>query len=275
MQHKREATPASGIPKPAPALAKFKAEPDKQVTMVDFWIQNGWYKKMKDSSIKLGRADWRGTSSIREEAVRFLVEKVLKKDPRDITQEDFYSNRLGGLLPNYYNGSPYAALKDAGYDFHPWEMCGTPKAFYESKDNRIAAVRWLVDKLKKDPRDITAEDFRSKRLGGLFTEYYHSSPHEALIEAGYEILPWEMVKTPMEVYGSKENRIAAVRWLVDKLKKHPRDITQEDFYSNRLGGLLTHYYSNSPYEAILEAGLVTKAEEASMRKHSPSTSGSK
>jgi hypothetical protein len=303
-------------------------------TMADFWIKQGWYKPMKDGSKKLTRADWRQGSGIREDAVRFLVDKVLRKDPRDITQDDFYSNRLSGLLTKYYEGSPYKALKEAGYDFHPWEMlktpnglyeqksiriaatrwlvdklrkdprdiigedfhsnrlcgllsgsyndspyealkeagydfhpwemCMAPMGFYESKENRVAAVRWLVDKLGRDPRDIIGEDFLSNRLRGLLP-FYNDSPYAALNEAGYDFQPWEMLKTPRSFYESKENRMAAIRWLVDKLKKEPRDITKGDFHSNRLCGLISDHYNDSPYDALLEAGLVTKADEAHMR----------
>ena len=154
----------------------------RRARMDDFWIQNGWYKVMRDGSKKLTQAEWRQGMGIREEAVRFLVEKVLRKDPRDITGKNFESNRLGGLLP-FYNGSPYAALKEAGYDIHPWETSHAPHV-YEQKSIRMAAVRWLVEKLKKDPRDIIEEDFNSNRLGGLLTSYYTGSPYGALLEAG-------------------------------------------------------------------------------------------
>ncbi len=238
-----------GVKEPAAeGLAQAKA------TMDDFWIKHGWYKPMKDGSKKLTYADWCMGEGIRQDAVRFLVEKVLRKDPRDITYEDFESNRLGGLLTSYYKDSPYAALTEAGYDFRPWEMLKTPKGFYESKDIRIAAVTWLVQKLGKDPRDITAEDFCSNRLCGLINNYNNHSPYDALTEAGYVFHPWEMAKTPQNIYDSEKNRVAATTWLVRKLGKDPRDITQEDFYANRLCGLLTDHYSGSPYDALKDAG---------------------
>ncbi len=222
--------------------------------MANFWIKHGWYKVVKGVDKKLTKADWRMGEGIRQDAVRFLVEKVLRKDPRDIIEKDFHSNRLRGLLHHYYNWSPYAALREAGYDFHPWELRCAPMRFYESKDNRKAAIRWLVDKLKKDPRDTTREDFESNRLGGLLTDYYRGSPYDAFKEAGYSFYPWELLQTPHGFYESKDNRIAAICWLVVELKKDARDITKEDFHSNRLGGLLYNYYNNSPYDALKEAG---------------------
>jgi hypothetical protein len=256
--------------RPAEELSRFKAAPEqRRPTMDDFWIQQGWYRKRSDGTIKLRAAKWKDNPHVRREAVRFLAEKVLKKDPRDITHDDFNLNRLGGLLGNYYESSPYDAFRDAGYVFHPWEMSYTPLNFYDIKANRIDALNWLVEKLGKDPRDITTRNFRSKRLGGLLNMHYRDSPYYALKEAGYKINPWEMLTTPDGFYNLKETRISAVRWLVRKLGKEPRDMTSDDFHSNRLGGLLGNHYGDSPYEAVLEAGLVSRKDEAHMRRHVP------
>lgn len=152
-------------------------------TMADFWINHGWFK-VKDGSKKLTRADWRMAEGIRRDAVRFLVEKVLGKEPRDITLEEFHSNRLRGLLNGYYNDSPCDALKEAGYEILPWEMLKTPNGFYKSKENRVAAIMCLVKKLDKAPSDVVQNDFYSNRLGGLLSNYYDDSPYAALKEAG-------------------------------------------------------------------------------------------
>jgi len=203
-------------------------------------------------------------------AIRWFVEK-LGKDPRDITADDFNKNKLGGLFVKYYHSSPYDAVKEAFPEMgiKPWEMIKTSMGFYNSKENRVAATKWLVEKLKKDPRDLTYDDFKNNGLIGLLHHHYDNSPYEAVKEAFPEmgIKPWEMKITPQGFYQKKENRTAAVKWLAEKLKKDPRDITKEDFYSNRLGGLLVGYYSGSPYEAVKEAGLVSDAEERYMRSN--------
>ncbi|MDE1860484.1 MAG: hypothetical protein KGH72_02085 [Candidatus Micrarchaeota archaeon] len=152
-------------------------------TMDYFWRMQGWVNE--DGT--LAGANWADSpESTRIAAVRFLVEKVLKKDPRGVTARDFSSNRLWGLLKCYYQGSPYAAISEAfqELDIREWEMATTPRSFFKSADNRVAAVRWLVGKLGIDPRDIAREDFYSNRLSGLFTHHYNSSPYGALLEAG-------------------------------------------------------------------------------------------
>lgn len=276
----------SAKPEPERIFGKYVPQvSEEDPTMDDFWIMQGWYKEDR-AGIRLIRAKWEENEKARADAVRFLVEKVLKKDPRGLTTEDFRSNRLSGLI-DVYGCSIYLAVVEAGYAYsikealehakegafrteklYPWEMGKAPQGLYDSKENRVAATKWLIAKLQKDPRELSQEDFNSRLLAGLLSHYYSNSPHAALTEAGYQINPWEMQKTPMGFYELEENRVAAVKWLVQKLQKDPRGITQEDFYSNRLSGLLTKYYLSSPYEALLEAGLATPEDEAYMRGRS-------
>jgi endonuclease III-like uncharacterized protein len=201
-------------------------------------------------------------------AVKWLLQR-LEKDPRDLTQEDFCDNRLTGLLTHQYKGSPYKAIEEAfsELDIKPWEMKKTPNGFYDKKETRIAAIKWLIEKLKKDPRDICVTDFTENGLYGLL-EHHSLSPYKAIKEAFPEmdIEPWEMIQTSHGFYKKKENRVAAVKWLVDKLDKNPRDVVLKDFNENRLWGLINKYYNNSPYKAVKEAGLVSEADEEYMRK---------
>ena len=258
---------------------------DENPTMDDFWIAQGWYKEDR-IGIKLTPAKWQDDEKVRVASVRFLVNQVLQKDPRCITQDDFKANRLGGLMAGYYTGSPYKAFLEAGYMYsveeslkhaqsgkfkvkkiYPWELAKTPEAFsYKKEQNRVAAVRWLIYKVKKDPRDIEVEDFSFNYLGGLLGECYENSRFKAFQEAGYTFHPWEMRSSPNSIYLSKEGRVAAVRWLIQKLQKAPRDTIQDDFYNNRLGGLLKNHHNCSPFEALLEAELVTDMDEEYMRR---------
>jgi hypothetical protein len=263
-------------------------------TMDDFWIMQGWYKDDR-RGIRLTRARWREGESVQKKAVRFMLDEVLRKDPAQMRTRDFNSNRLSGLFSEYFDSSPYLALVEAGYAYsieeslehakagnfqsekiYPWEMVETPNIFdYGVKENRVAAVKWLVWKLGKDPREIEWDDFNSNGLAGLISsEHYKNSPYKALVEAGYaystgeslrharagafrdgKIYPWEMGVTPYAFsYEVAENRIAAVKWLVWKLGKDPRRLEWADFNSNGLSGLISEYYGNSPYKALLEAG---------------------
>ncbi len=141
-------------------------------TMEDFWIEMGWYKEVYDRTAgkkvrRLTNGRWKDDEQTQQYAIRFLVDEVLHRDPRDVTDNDFYRNRLSGLLTGYYRGSPYQALVEAGYEIEPWEMSETPHDFYKDSDNRIAATRWFVERLGKDPRDIIAQDFNRNALWTL------------------------------------------------------------------------------------------------------------
>lgn len=54
----------------------------------------------------------------------------------------------------------------------------------------------------------------------------------------------------------------------EKLGKCPAEITQNDFYNNNLGGLLSNYYKNSPYNALLDAGMMAISGEEHMSDRS-------
>lgn len=282
-------------PEPESIFGSYTPVPSQaNPTMDDFWIMQGWYKDDR-RGIRLTRARWREGESVQKKAVRFMLDEVLRKDPRDVRRRDFDSNRLSGLFSEYFDSSPHLALVEAGYAYsieesleharagnfqsekiYPWEMRKTPNIFdYGIAENRVAATKWLVvRKLGKDPRRLEWEDFNSNGLGGLICHHYGNSPYKALVEAGYaysiresrsharagafrraRLYPWQMNRTPCEFdYEVRENRVAATRWLVWRTKKDPRRMECEDFNSNGLSGLISDYYENSPYKALLEAG---------------------
>ncbi|MCK4319657.1 hypothetical protein KAW38_03745 [Candidatus Micrarchaeota archaeon] len=195
----------------------------------------------------------------RIKATSWLIKK-LKKDPKDITRKDFIDNRLTGLL-NHYNGSPYLAIKEVHPEIKEWEMKTTPISFYDKKENRVKAIKWLIEKLNKDPRDVTWNDFRDNRLGGLLVGHYKSSPYLAIRDAYPKIKEWEMISTPRSFFDKKENRIKAIKWMIEKLNKNPRDVTGDDFRDNKLGRPLRYHYYNILYLAIKEAYPEIKPEE--------------
>ena len=246
---------------------------------------------------KPGNFDWKNRE-VRVTVIKKLLE-FLDKNPKEITKDDFESNGLSGLLSKRYKNSPYLALVEAGYAYsleeikehaksgfktdkiYPCEMSSAPH-IYEYKESRIAACKWLIWKIKKDTRDITVDDFYNNGLGGLLGEYYKNSPYLALVEADYaysldeikkhartgfatdKFYPWGIEKSP-SIYKDKEIRLVACKWLIWRLEKEPKEITYDDFLNNGLGGLINHHYKNSPYDALLEAGLVTQADEVYMR----------
>jgi len=122
-------------------------------------------------------------------AVKELVKKTGKK-PEEINTEDFIKNRLGGLLQGVYNGSPYAALKEAGYKFERWEGGSVGHNYWKNnKNERIRATKWLVERTGKKPEEINTEDFIKNRLSGFLNDFYNNSFYLALKEAGFDVQP--------------------------------------------------------------------------------------
>ncbi len=191
----------------------------------------------------------------RVKAIKWLVEK-LDKPIAEITQRDFTNGGLSGLIQKYYSHSPLLALKGAGYDIKEWEMQYVPKTYWKKNENRINAVRRLVNVLDKPVTKLTVKDFERGGLGGLLNNkrYYSGSPFLALKSAGYDIKEWEMTITQRGFWNKRENRIEAIKWLVEKLDKPIAEIYQKDFINNGLSGVLQKYYSYSTILALKDAG---------------------
>lgn len=270
-------------PGPDPFGRYYPVASEENPTMEDFWIGQGWYKEVK-TGLKLTSARWGNDFLLARKATVFLAEKVLAKHPYEMSTRDFGENMLGGMLRTFYRGSAYRALADAGYGILPWEMKQTPLGIFKSGETRVRATKWLVQKTGKSPREIRYDDFRKNGLRGLLSEL-NDSAHTALLEAGYfytkkeaighleraefptdKFYPWE-AKVPKRFFREKRTRLAATCWLAKKLGRQPREMRAGDFKSNNLAGMLKYYYGDSPYEALLEAGLVTSRDEDYMRSN--------
>jgi len=161
-----------------------------------------------------------------------LINRLRSKDPRDLGSRDFEATGQQHLL-SIYGGSPYrvvsALMPESG--IMQWEMGCVGAGFFGKKENRKAAIKWLVEvKLKCDPRDMTAPLFSKNRLGGLLRDHYNSSPCLAVQEAYPEqgIAPWEMSKAPRGFFADPANRGRAVAWLAEKLGKPICRLTAKD-----------------------------------------------
>lgn len=228
---------------------------------------------------------------VRVAACRWLVWKT-GKEPKRLKFDDFCSNSLAGLLQKYYKSSPFAALVEAGYAYsltetknhirtgqfgseriYPWEVNMVSRGFFNDRELRIGATKWLLWKTGKKPKDLAVEDFEANGLGGLLCNHYGNSPFAALVEARFafslketyaharegnfrtdKIYPWEMAQTPSGFLDKKKFRVSATKWLLWKTGNEPQELKAEDFNSNGLSGLLTVHYGNSPFRALIEAG---------------------
>lgn len=199
------------------------------------------------------RGYW-GDKKVRISWFRALA-KHLKKEPQDLVKSDFTSNGLNRALKHYKN-SPYKAIKEAfpEKNIKEWEMLRTPEGFFDKKSNKVAAIKWLVKITKKKPKDLIADDFQQRRLGGLLASHYHNSPFRAVSEAypGKNIKEWEMTKVSNSFYKNPMNRNDAVRWMAVQLGKDPRKLLYEDFLAYGAGAIVDKH-CGSVYAAVREA----------------------
>ena len=116
--------------------------------------------------------------------VKFLVEEILEKDPQKILDEKDESLFIKHKLQNIYRLFNYSFNRVLGNAYpeliHPWLQSRTPVDYWEDKDNRISAVKWLVEeKLNHSPEalykaNINRNDFSNNGLSFLFNNYYYS-----------------------------------------------------------------------------------------------------
>ena len=133
-----------------------------------------------------------------------------------------------------------------------------PNGYWENLENRVNAIKELVAKTGKEPKELTTDDFEQHGLASIL-HYCHNSPYIALKEAGLvDFEPWEMTGGVPHGHWkeSKKNCVRATKYVLVTSGKKPQDLTSQDFKENGLNGLLTSVYKGSPFNALLEAGLV-------------------
>lgn len=235
---------------------------DQKFTMEDFWIMKGWHD---ENGLTL--AQWQYDTGSPREAVRFLVEKVLEKDPRDVTRADFYNNKLRSIIHNKRRGAQahyanvYAAVADAfpEENIKPWQMRTPRHNVWIKEQNRVGAIKELIAGLERElkipiekiVRETTFFETIEKRYRGLL-EYVdiYTAINESFPELNLK--PWDLKQAGNGTWKIRQNRIDATRELIGKLGKELTEISQSDFRENGFGGVLD-VHNGIPYLAIAEA----------------------
>lgn len=111
-----------------------------------------------------------------EECVKKIDVKIMKKYNKE------------GLF-GYYNNSPYKLIKDIfDLNLEPWEVRRAGKGFWDKKENRIRAIKWVIEKEgldtpEKIKNNITLSTFAKYRLKEVIVRKYNYSIAEAIMEA--------------------------------------------------------------------------------------------
>lgn len=192
-----------------------------------------------------------------------------------LNRDWFKDKRLYGALLKIYNGIIYDFI-NAAYPnvFNPWDFITVGSEYWKKKDNRIKAIKWLIDKLLKEkyvnsideiPRKVSSSTFIENGLGTLMVKYY-----DHVSDAINEIYPnrfyiWQYIFAPEGYYCNKQNRIKCIREFIEEyLKMDLRDIPKvlsygyfdynfnNDTYFNWFRNMLMNHYDSSVYKCINE-----------------------
>jgi very-short-patch-repair endonuclease len=112
------------------------------------------------------------------------------EDWYNISQDTFRENYGSGLIlnPRTYNSSHIAFLQDVYPDqvFLPWFFKQTTQGYWKNLENQLFAMQWFGKecdiKTIDDWYNITRDDIRRNKLGGLLSHYYNDSMHRMIIE---------------------------------------------------------------------------------------------
>ena len=195
--------------------------------------------------------------------VKYLLEELLNYSREDICKNFSYKfltkYKLGGVLVGLFNNSAYELL-DFTYpnEYKQWELGSVPRGFWGNRENVIEALIWVCDTyldgdISRVPKELTSRFLSKIGLASITVEY---SLHECITMAfGEDIKPW-MLNTPRNYWESKENRVQAVRWLVEEHLGNDTDRVNNEygemlFREHRMWQITEN--NRTPYSLLVEA----------------------
>lgn len=113
---------------------------------------------------------------------------ITTSDWYQIVKEDFRRYAGAGLLYNYYDDSPIAAVYDyrPDYPWKAWLFSSVPQGYWQNPRHRRQYMDWLGARLGlEQPEDwylVKRRHFAQHRGGGLLATVYADSPLKALRE---------------------------------------------------------------------------------------------
>jgi len=138
---------------------------------------------------------------------------------------------------------------------------------FSKEEIRRRETRKLIRKMAKKRRLTVREmavriqfnDFRKNGLG-LIMNHHDNHPYRAVVEAypKWNLQPWEMKRSPVNIWKIKENRVAATDYVLRRSRKKPGNLTRTDFKEAGLGKLTNKF---SLYSLLVDAGYAYSPKE--------------
>lgn len=160
--------------------------------------------------------------------VRYLLEEKLNLTVEELKTLNYSKTlvkfKLSGMYTKVFNSSPYNIVeKTYGRLFHEWEMKTVPMGFWQNKDNRIKAVKWLIeDQLKLKTKEEIRKKIRTRvireyGLSGILTNVHNDDMYAMFNEAYPDIMRrWEFRQVGHDYWKDDENIKGALNWLIDE-----------------------------------------------------------
>ena len=228
-----------------------------------FAIENAYPGKFKSWEFsKVPKNFWNMETA--KEATMWLIEEKLKWSDEDVrrnlSQNTFKENSLGGMLFILFNNSSYFAIENAyPGKFKPWEFTQVPKNFWNLKTASEATIWLIEEKLKWSDDDIklklSSNIFEKNSLCGMLVILFNGSPYLA-IENAYpgKFKPWEFKRIPNNFWNLKTAREATIWLIEEKLKWSDEDVkkklTLNTFRENSLKSMLNYLFNIDPHQPV-------------------------
>ena len=229
-------------------------------------IENAYPGKFKPWEVtRVSKNFWNMETA--KEATIWLIEEKLKWSENDIKEKlsatIFIQNSFTSILNDLFNGSPYLIIENAyPGKFKPWEFKRISKKFWNVETAKEATIWLIEEKLKWSDDDIkqklSAKIFIQNSFTSILNDLFNGSPY-LIIENAYpgKFKPWELPSVPKKIWNMETAKEATIWLIEEKLKWSDEDVrrnlSQNTFKENSLGGMLTILFNNSPYLAIENA----------------------
>ena len=225
------------------SLVKATGKPLRKITKRDFIerdlgpllnLYNGSPKRaLKDAGYDPGpmkheRGHWESQEN-RIKAVMDVMDRC-GKSSLQLRKVDFITHGYSLLVKNR---SIRDLLLEAELDYEQYQR---ESGYWRIKENRITEVRELVERLGKDPSQVTKSDICKHGLSTVLNTH-RGSIRSLMKEAGFTVVK----KKPPKYWNEKENRIKAVKSFIELTGKAPEQITRDDFTKAGLQSLLLKY----------------------------------
>ena len=229
-------------------------------------IENAYPGKFKPWEVtRVSKNFWNMETA--KEATIWLIEEKLKWSENDIKEKlsatIFIQNSFTSILNDLFNGSPYLIIENAyPGKFKPWEFKRISKKFWNVETAKEATIWLIEEKLKWSDDDIkqklSAKIFIQNSFTSILNDLFNGSPY-LIIENAYpgKFKPWELPSVPKKIWNMETAKEATIWLIEEKLKWSDEDVrrnlSQNTFKENSLGGMLTILFNGSPYLAIENA----------------------